>query len=68
MYCSKENIFFKYQKRGKPQKRLICVDETLTKIQWREDKQKKIEGFLLIQNVIGTKKGHTNKKLVKSKK
>lgn len=62
-------MFLKYPKlgKGKPQKRIVAVDDTLTKVVWKDLEKQKIEGFLLINDIIGTKKGHTSKKLVKCK-
>merc|ERR1711879_1094893 len=60
------NVFLKYRRGGKPQKRILSLDNTLTKITWKEPDKQKIEGFILINDVIGTKKGHTSKKLVKT--
>lgn len=60
----------KYPKlgKGKPQKRIFSIDNSLSKVTWREVDKQNIEGFLLINDIIGTKKGHTSKKLVKCKK
>jgi len=56
----------KYGRKGKPQKRVVFVSDDLNKLQWKDPEKDKIEGSILMEEIVGTKKGHTTKKHIKS--
>jgi len=58
-------VFVKHSKRGKPAKKIVSVDASFEKILWKDFERKRLEGFIMMNDVIATKRGHVSKKLLK---
>ena len=54
--------FTRHVKKGKPCKKFIVLDASCVKLLWKDTERKRLEGFILLDDIIATKRGQVQKK------